>query len=93
MTLTLNLTEADMAALEKLYTPSFVQMLHALRSGEGDSINLLSDNPEGPPNNAVECCGEWTGWEDRRFNGETLEAAVSAAYQARHAAFLTSLVD
>lgn len=83
LTMTIDLTAAEMAALEKLYTPSLVHMIHALRSDEGDSINLLSDNPDGPPNNAVECCGAWTDWEDRRFSGDSLEAAVRAAYDAR----------
>lgn len=84
-TMTLNLTADEMAALEKLADAELPlgQLISALRSDEGDSVTLLSDNPEGPPNNAIECCGMWTGWIDRRFEGETLAAALLAAYRAR----------
>lgn len=58
-------------------------MINALRRDEGDSVTLLCDNPEGPPNNAIECNGGWTDWTDRRFVGETLRAAILAAYKAR----------
>lgn len=63
----------------------FQAMLTALRRDEGDSITLLCDNPDfnGQPNNAVECCGEWTDWKDRRFTGDSLLLAVRAAYLAR----------
>lgn len=66
----------------------FAEMLMALRSEEGASVTLLSDNPDfnGQPNNAIECCGDWTDWQERRFTGETLRAAVLGAYQARRAA-------
>jgi predicted HAD superfamily Cof-like phosphohydrolase len=63
----------------------FHEMLNELRRDEGDSVTLLSDNPEGPPNNAIECNGMWTNWEDRRFDGQTLHAAVRAAYVAKTA--------
>lgn len=64
---------------------SFSQILNAMRAEEGDSITLLSDNPDfnGQPNSAVECCGAWTDWQDHRFTGDTLHAAVLAAYGAR----------
>lgn len=61
----------------------FLTMVQALRAEEGDSITLLSDNPEGPPNNAVEVCGSWTNWTDRRFSGSSIHQAVLAAYKAR----------
>lgn len=63
----------------------FHAMLTALRREEGDSITLLCDNPDfnGLPNNAVECCGAWTDWKDRRFTGDSLLLAVRAAYLAR----------
>lgn len=83
--LTLNLTPEDMADLDALRRPSVPTMISALRVDEGDSITLLCDNPEGPPNNAVECCGEWTGWQARRFEGDTLDAAIQAAFDARAA--------
>lgn len=84
----MNLTTAEMAALEgvaELSQPVWA-MIQALRADEGDQINLLCDNPEGPPNNAVECCGSWTNWLDRRFEGETLHEAILVAYRARRAA-------
>lgn len=68
--------QARIEALEKI---------DALRADEGDSITLLCDNPDGPPNNAVVCCGAWTDWQDRRFGGQTLEAAIQAAFDARAA--------
>jgi len=66
----------------------FVEMLNALRAEEGDSVTLLCDNPDfnGQPNNAIECCGDWTNWQERRFTGDTLRAAVLAAYRAKKAA-------
>lgn len=57
----------------------FVETLNYLRADEGDSVNLLCDNPEGPPNNAVICCGDWTDWQDERFEGQTLIEAVNKA--------------
>jgi hypothetical protein len=67
-------------------TRPFVEMLNALRAEEGDSVTLLSDNPDfnGQPNNVIECCGAWTDWQERRFGGDTLRAAVLAAYRTRH---------
>ena len=63
-------------------------MLLALRADEGSSVTLLCDNPDfnGQPSNAVECCGDWTNWVERRFTGDTIRAAVLAAYRARYAA-------
>ena len=62
----------------------FEKLLHGLRGGEGSSVTLLCDNPDfnGQPSNAIEVCGEWTNWEDRRFTGDTLHAAVLNAYRA-----------
>ncbi len=57
--------------------------IHALRTDEGDSVTILCDNPEGQPNNAVECCGAWTEWNDLRFDGETLLGALRSACAAR----------
>lgn len=57
-----------------------MRLINALRSQEGDDVLILCDNPDGPPNNVVECCGSWTRWGSRRFTGETLLDALSAAY-------------
>lgn len=87
-TMTMNLTPEEMVELEKLASaePQGVwQLISALRADEGDTVSLLCDNPEGPPNNAIECNGAWTNWVDQRFEGETLTAALLAAYRARKA--------
>lgn len=76
---------ARLEAMVEEHTP-FVEMLNYLRADEGDSVTLNCDNPDGPPNNAVECCGGWTDWTERRFAGESLDAAVRAAYQAKRGA-------
>lgn len=57
-----------------------VKTINHLREEEGDSVTILCDNPEGPPNVAIECNGAWTGWQDRRFVGADLIEALSAAY-------------
>lgn len=88
-TVGLYLTEEQRAALEKLYTPSFLQMLQTLRADEGDSVTLLADNGDGQPNNAIECCGAWTDWREARFTGSTLSEAMTAAYVAKVEATLT----
>lgn len=55
-----------------------------LRKEEADSVTILCTNPDGPPNNAVECGGFWTGFETKRFEGQTLIAALVAATRARN---------
>lgn len=63
-----------------------MRMIHALRAEEGDSVEVLCDNPdpfEELDNNAVLCCGDWTGWVIRRFRGKSLRAALEAACKAR----------
>lgn len=57
-----------------------VKTINILREEEGDSVTILCDNPDGPPNCAIECNGSWTGWEDKRFVGADLIEALSAAY-------------
>ncbi|WP_027578417.1 hypothetical protein [Bradyrhizobium sp. Ai1a-2] len=57
-------------------------LIEALRAEEGHSVTLVCDNPDFNlgPNNAIEACGDYTGWVDRRFEGETLAAALLSAY-------------
>lgn len=57
-------------------------IINTLRMDEGNSIDILCDNPDGPPNNAVECNGDWTEWETQRFEGDTLLTALEAAFKA-----------
>lgn len=59
-------------------------LVDELRSDEGDAVELLCDNPEDGPNNAVVCCGEWTKWEPQRFFGDSLEEALQSAVTAKH---------
>jgi hypothetical protein len=53
--------------------------IEKLREHEGDSVTLLCDNPEGPPNNAIVLCGAWSDWKDMRVEGETLLGALQEA--------------
>lgn len=55
-----------------------------LRLNEGSSVTILCDNPDGPPNNAIEVVDEWTGWEPRRFEGSTLLGALLKAIATRN---------
>jgi len=55
-------------------------MIEALRADEGNTVTILCDNPEGTPNSAVECCGDWTDWQQRRFTGDTVFRALEAAH-------------
>jgi hypothetical protein len=62
-----------------------VRMIDGLRAGEGSSVDVLCENPEGtgPDNHAVDVFGEWTDWCPRRFYGQTLHAALAAAVDAK----------
>lgn len=59
-----------------------VDAINYLRGGEGDSVTILCDNPDfdGQPNCAIECNGDWTRWEDKRFTGGTILVALQCAY-------------
>lgn len=52
-----------------------------LRSEEGHTVTILPDNVDvnEQPNCAIECNGEWTGWEEKRFAANTLLEALQAA--------------
>lgn len=58
-------------------------LIQRLRDEEADSVTILCDNPDGPPNAAVECCGLWTGFAERRFEGDTIVAALGTAVAAK----------
>lgn len=74
-------TPAPGEAILQVYVDQ-MKLVDTLRSDEGNSVTILCDNPEGPPNNAVEVQGAWTEWEDRRFDGETLLEALTKAAEA-----------
>jgi len=71
------------AEIEKLR--GFKDAVDELRKDEGDSVTILCDNPDGPPNNAVEVCGFWTDFQIMRYEGESLIEALTAAVEARRA--------
>lgn len=58
-------------------------LIQTLRFEECDSVTILCDNPDGPPNNAVECSGLWTSMKDLRFEGSTLIEALRTAVRHR----------
>lgn len=68
---------------EKMPKAMLMDRINELRKNEGDSVRILCDNPEGPPNNAIECCGDWTDWKDRRFVGERLIDCLNDACRAK----------
>lgn len=59
-------------------------LVESLRAPEGHTVTLICDNPDfnGQPNSAVECCGDWTCWEERRFTGDNILEALQAARDA-----------
>lgn len=60
-----------------------MDLINRLRADEGDSVLILCDNPDGPPNNAIECNGGWTLYEPERFSGETLIQCLAKAEEAK----------
>lgn len=59
-------------------------IVEQLRTDEASSVEILADNADfnGQPNNAVVCNGEWTDWQNLRFTGDTIDAALGAAMVA-----------
>src|SRR4051794_39086873 len=48
-----------------------IELVEELRASEGDAVTIVSDNADfDGPNSVVECEGDWTGWEHRRFEGD-----------------------
>jgi hypothetical protein len=58
--------------------------IEILTDGEGDAVSVLSPNPDfnGQPNYAIDCCGHWTAWENRRFAADTQIECFLLALQA-----------
>lgn len=61
----------------------FREGIDDLRHGEGDSVMIMCDNPDGPPNNAVGVCADWTDWKPKRFEGESVCEALDKARRAK----------
>jgi hypothetical protein len=54
--------------------------INTLRMNEGNSVTLICDNPDfGGPNNAIECSGDWTNWQTKRFTGDRLLTSLQSA--------------
>ena len=66
-------------------TCRFRKYLDDLRKNEGSSVTFLSENADfnGQPNSAIEIVDEWTGWEPKRFTGNTIYIALSRAVYER----------
>ena len=62
--------------------PAAWLIVEALRAEEGHSVTLFCDNPDFNlgANNAIEASGNYTGWTEQRFEGDTLTAALMVAY-------------
>ena len=77
------LTQAEWASeLETLHTKAFIaDGIDFLRAGEGSSVTVCCDNPEGEGDNncAIEVSDDWTTWKARRFYGRTLKLAIESA--------------
>lgn len=57
--------------------------INTLRMNEGNSVTLICDNPDfGGPNNAIECSGDWTNWQTKRFTGDRLLTSLQSALKA-----------
>ena len=80
------LAELQQREIERLQ--EIVGAIEELRSEEGDSVTIISPNANfnDQPNEAIEVCGDWTNWLDKRFTGETLREALQAAVKAKAAA-------
>jgi hypothetical protein len=75
--------EDAMQMAEHIASAMCMDRINLLRANEGASVNVLCDNPEGPPNCAIEVCDDWTGWTPRRFEGDTLMYALGSAERAK----------
>lgn len=60
-------------------------LINELRNGEGDSVFIPCDNPEGEgiDNIFVEVNGDWTGWQDVKFYGHDLLEALNSAVASK----------
>lgn len=60
-----------------------VDAINELRDGIADSVTLMNDNDDPPPTVAIECSGEWTNYETRRFEGDSVLDCLKAAVIAK----------
>lgn len=60
-----------------------------LTDEEASGVNILAENASfDGVNRAVECCGDWTNYVDRRFEGDNLLQCLELAVKAKRKAKL-----
>lgn len=66
---------------------NILRLIDLLRAEEGDGVTINSSNVgfSDLPNEAIDCVGDWTDWQERRFTGNTLLEALQAAADAKGA--------
>lgn len=67
--------------MSKLCGNNIEEMIYKLRGepSSGWSVTILCENDDPPPVAAVTCQGDWTRWEDKRFEGDSLHEALMNA--------------
>lgn len=55
------------------------EIVRELTADEGNSVEIYCDNPEGNPNNAIAVCGDYTDWDYRRIEGDSLMNCLEEA--------------
>ena len=60
-------------------------LLEELREQEGHTVTLCCDNPDGPPDAAIQVCGDWTEWDEVRIEGQTVLECLQKAVRAKRA--------
>ena len=66
----------EVAGMPRISDEEAIEIWRAIEimtDGEGNSVNVLCPNPDfnGQPAYAIECCGDWTGWADKRFASDS----------------------
>lgn len=76
----LEAAEKEAALRSDMIDSDCMAAINTLRMNEGNSVTLICDNPDfGGPNNAIECSGDWTNWQTKRFTGDRLLTSLQSA--------------
>jgi len=51
-------------------------------------VDILCVNDDPPPHEAIICAGDWTGYAERRFEGDTLLDCLTKAAATKRAVHL-----
>lgn len=79
----LEAAEKEAALRSDMIDSDCMAAINTLRLNEGNSVTLICDNPDfGGPNNAIECSGDWTNWQTKRFTGDRLLTSLQSALKA-----------